>query len=44
MEEKILQTTSFFANCTHGSNESILFAEILDPYEVTQREFAKNKG
>ena len=28
---------------THEANKSILFAQILDPYEVTQREFAQIK-
>ena len=28
---------------THGANKSILFAQILDPYEVTQEEFAQIK-
>ena len=29
---------------THGANKSILFAQILDPYEVTLREFAQIKN
>ena len=28
---------------THGTNQSILFAQILDPYEVTLTEFAQIK-
>ena len=28
---------------THGANKSILFAQILDPYEVTLDEFAQIK-
>ena len=28
---------------THGANKSILFAQILDPYEVTMDEFAEIK-
>ena len=24
---------------THGTNKSILFSQVVDPYEVTQREF-----
>ena len=28
---------------THGANRSILFAQILDPYEVTRDEFAQIK-
>ena len=28
---------------THGANKPILFAQIIDPYEVTQREFAQIK-
>ena len=28
---------------THGANKSILFAQILDPYEVTLSEFAQIK-
>ena len=27
----------------HGANESVLFAQIFDPYEVTIREFAHIK-
>ena len=27
----------------HGANKSILFAQILDPYEVTRSEFAQIK-
>ena len=28
---------------THGANKSIVFAQILDPYEVTLSEFAQIK-
>ena len=28
---------------THGANQSILFTQIFDPYEVTLREFARIK-
>ena len=28
---------------THGANKLILFAQILDPYEVTPKEFAQIK-
>ena len=28
---------------THGANKLILFAQILDRYEVTQKEFAQIK-
>ena len=28
---------------THGANKPILFAQILDPYEVTPEEFAQIK-